>query len=123
MKRRICKDCGINESCSDKAFRCNSCVWKRTKELRMQRFDSTFDYEKFAHFISEMIYRKCMLFDMVDIFRMLDYWVIIMNKDRKYDNLETEQQLENYWRDLIIFYSNARKNGKIKGSVKNDIFK
>ena len=124
MERKLyntCKICNKSKK-ENKSLYCKDCVKEHNLHggKRYGKIEPICKLNKieFNNFVEEMIYRKRQFFDIVDIFKMLDYWVII-NGQRGYDEYDVEKQLENYWRDLIFFYSDMRKNEKIKDCEKS----
>jgi hypothetical protein len=125
---RICKNCivcGVEKKATTTRF-CKKCRKENELKVKSKKLDETIEKQnkkiEVCLFVEEMMYRKRFFFDIVDIFRMIDYWLIIKNR-KHYENSNIESQLESYWKDLIFFYSYMRKNENFKGYVKNDIFK
>jgi hypothetical protein len=126
---KICKNCivcGVEKKATTTRF-CKNCRKENELRVKKKKLDALTEEKnkkiEVCLFVEEMMYRKRLFFDIVDIFRMIDYWIIVRNGSNHYENVDIQKQLENYWKDLIFFYSDMRKNENFRGYVKNEFFK
>lgn len=124
---KICKNCivcGVEKKATTTRF-CKNCRKENELRVKKKKLDALTEEQskkiEICLFVEEMMYRKRLFFDIVDIFRMIDYWIFIKKRNH-YESDNIQRQLENYWKDLIFFYSDMRKNENFKGMKKSDVF-
>ena len=79
------------------------------KKMKKSTKEKLFDYV-------ESIERRGGYCDEIDLFRLIDVWLLVFDDMEKYDNRPAQTQLSKMWRDLKVVYYNIqfRENPNLK---------